>query len=312
MEILRNIGTLSVARQVPCAVTIGNFDGVHSGHRFLFKRLREQAKQSGARSTVVTFEPHPQEFFGPDVALPRLTRFREQMEMLSDEGVERVLALRFNRKFATQSASDFVQKILVDVLQTKYLLIGDDFRFGHARVGDFAMLERAAIQFGFRLERAPTFDLGGVRVSSTGVREALAQGDMTAAAVLLGRPYWIGGRVAHGDKRGRLLGFPTANIHLRRRAVPLGGVFAVTVDGLGATPLYAVANVGIRPTVGGKRALLEVHLFDFDAEIYGRHLRVNFLKRLRPEQRFDGLDALTRQIGLDVVAAREFFAARNV
>lgn len=311
MEILRGIGNLSAARRVACAVTIGNFDGVHRGHRFLFARLRERAALVGGRTTVVTFEPHPQEFFGRDAALPRLTRFREKMEMLADEGVERVLCLRFNRHFAAQSAEGFVQEVLVDALDTRYLLVGDDFRFGHGRTGDFGMLERSAERFGFELERAPTFDLAGVRVSSTAVREALAQGDMMAASSLLGRPYWMGGRVAHGDKRGRLLGFPTANIHLRRRRVPLGGVFAVTVVGVQDAPLNAVANVGVRPTVGGTRALLEVHLLDFDAEIYGRHLRVNFLQRLRAEQRFDGLDALRRRIGLDVVAARDYFAKRD-
>jgi len=312
MVILRGIGTLPASHGELGAVTIGNFDGVHRGHRHLFTRLREQAALIGAVTTVVTFEPHPQEFFARDTALPRLTRFREKMEMLADEGVARVVCLRFNRQFAAQSAEDFVQRVLVDALCTRYLLIGDDFRFGRSRVGDFAMLGLAAERLGFVLERAPTFELGGVRVSSTGVREALAQGDMPAAAELLGRPYWMGGRVAHGDKRGRLLGFPTANIHLRRRSVPLGGVFAVTVDGLPGGPLNAVANVGVRPTVGGTRALLEVHLLDFDAEIYGQHLRVNFLRRLRPEQRFDGLDALKRQIGMDVVAARAFFAARPV
>ncbi len=312
MQIIRGLINLRPQHR-GCVATIGNFDGVHLGHQAIIRRLRALGEELGLPSLLITFEPYPQEFFAAEKALPRLTRFREKMDRLAEAGIDRVLCLRFDQALAQMPAQDFVRRILVEGVAVRHLVVGDDFRFGRQRQGDFAMLGALGREYGFRVENTPTFLVDGRRVSSTWVREALTARDMELAARLLGRPYAISGRVAHGDKRGRQLGFPTANIHLRRKHVPVSGVFAVTVEGIDEQPLPGVANVGSRPTVDGVRSLLEVHLFDFDGDIYGRHVQVNFLHRIRAEQKFAGLEALKRQIGQDCIAARAYFerAARR-
>ncbi len=307
MHIIRGLVNLRPEHR-GCVATIGNFDGVHLGHQAIIRRLQALGGQLALPTLLITFEPYPQEFFAGEQALPRLSRFREKMDLLSRVGLDRVLCLRFNPALARMEAGDFVRRILVQGVGVRHLVVGDDFRFGRQRRGDFAILAGLGRKHGFAVERTPTFEIDGRRVSSTWVREALTARDMVLAARLLGRPYAIAGRVAHGDKRGRQLGFPTANIHLRRKAVPVNGVFAVTMEGLAEQPLPGVANVGSRPTVDGVRSLLEVHLFDFDREIYRRHVQVNFLHSIRPERKFDSLDALKRQIARDCDAARAYFA----
>jgi len=287
-----------------CALTIGNFDGVHRGHRALVERVIAAARQDRLQSTVLTFEPHPREFFAPDAAPPRLTRLRDKLELLAAIGVERVHVARFDRSFASISPSRFIDEVLVRGLGMRRLIVGRDFRFGAKRAGDFAMLADAAGRHGFALEAMPDVLFDGERVSSSAVRAALQAGDLRRAERLLGHPYAISGKVAHGEKLGRELGFPTANIRLARTA-PIAGIFAVEVEGIGP----AVASVGRRPTVNPlARPLLEVHLFDWDGELYGRHVRVRFLEKLRDEEKYDGLDALKQAIARDAQQARDYFA----
>ena len=291
----------------PTALAIGNFDGVHRGHAALLNRLVDAAHGAGLPATILTFEPHPREFFAPASAPARLTTLREKLELLSDAGVAQVMVCRFNADFAALSAQQFVDGVLLNGLRTRHLIIGDDFRFGKGRAGDFAMLQAAGERSGFTVEAMGSVTLDGGRVSSSSVRQALAAGDMEQAAALLGRPYVIDGSVRHGEKVGRQLGFATANIRIKHNPLPMSGVFAVEVSGIDGQLLPGVANLGIRPTVGGIRPILEVHLFDFDRDIYGAHLSVRFVHKLRNEQRFPNLDALKAQIALDAVAARAFF-----
>jgi riboflavin kinase/FMN adenylyltransferase len=256
----------------------------------------------------VTFEPQPQEFFAA-ISPPRLTRFREKVQALRRYAVDRVLCLRFNTRFALQSPQNFIDKLLVEGLGVRYLVIGDDFRFGRDRAGDFALLKQAGEEHGFEVVNMHTFILDGERVSSTRIREALAAGDLNGAEKLLGRPYRMSGRVAHGDKLGRSIGFPTANIHLHRKATPVRGVFVVELYGVAGEPLAGVANVGTRPTAEGTRTLLEVHVFDFQGDLYGAHVHVDFLHKLRDERRFESFEALKAQIIRDVEQARAYFDA---
>ena len=287
-----------------CALTIGNFDGVHRGHRALVERVIAAAQQNDLQSTILTFEPHPREFFAPDAAPPRLTRLRDKLELLAGIGIDRVHVARFHKGFASLPASRFVAEVLARGLGVRSLIVGRDFRFGAKRAGDFALLGEAAAQYGFALEAMPDVLFEGERVSSSGVRAALQAGDLRRAERLLGHPYTISGRVAHGEKLGRELGFPTANIRLGR-AAPLAGIFAVEVEGMGP----AVASVGRRPTVNPlERPLLEVHLFDCDRELYGRRVRVRFLEKLRDEEKYDGLEALKEAIARDARQARAYFA----
>ena len=288
-------------------LAIGNFDGVHRGHAALVERLVRIAAVLGLPPTVLTFEPHPREFFAPASAPARLTTLREKLELLAEAGAEQAMVCHFNAGFASLSADEFVERVLVRGLQVRHLIIGDDFRFGRGRVGDFAFLQAAGARHGFAVEAMDSVLVGGERVSSSGVRDALAAGDMERAARLLGRPYVIDGRVVHGDKIGRQLGFNTANIRIKHNPLPMTGVFAVEVGGVGERPWPGVANLGIRPTLGGTRPLLEVHLFDFDRDIYGAHLAVRFVHKLRDEQRFPNFDALKAQIAADAAAARAYF-----
>jgi riboflavin kinase/FMN adenylyltransferase len=309
MELIRGLHNLR-PRHHGCVATIGNFDGVHLGHQHVLGELAQKAAALKVPAVVITFEPQPQEWFRPQECPARLTRFREKILALRRLAVDRVLVLSFTQKLASMAPAEFVQQVLVDGLGIQHLVVGDDFRFGAKRAGDFAYLQQAGTEFGFSVENMRSFEVEGARVSSTGIRDALAVGDLQAAARLLGRPYRMNGRVAHGDKKGRTIGFPTANIHLHRKVSPIRGVFAVEVYGIPGEPVAGVANVGTRPTVGGTRLQLEVHLFDFNAEIYGHHVSVDFLQRIRDEQRFDSFDLLRQQIDRDAQQAREFFASR--
>lgn len=291
----------------PTALAIGNFDGVHLGHGALLGRLGEIARQYSLPPTILSFEPHPREFFSPASAPARLTTFREKIELLGEAGVAQAMICRFNGAFAALSAEQFVERVLVGGLQVRHVIIGDDFRFGKGRLGDFDMLQAAGRLHGFGVEAMGSVTVEGERVSSSGVRAALAAGDMAHAARLLGRPYIIDGQVSHGQKLGRQLGFATANLRIKHNPLPMTGVFAVQVGGLGSQQLPGVANLGVRPTVGGTRPLLEVHLFDFDRDIYGKHISVRFVHKLRDEQRFPNFDALKAQIAADAAAARAFF-----
>jgi riboflavin kinase/FMN adenylyltransferase len=290
------------------AVTIGNFDGVHRGHRALLDRVRAKARELDIGSCVLTFEPHPREFFSPESAPPRLSRLRDKLELMASAGVGRVHVARFDRRFAALSAARFVDDVLVRGLRTRWLTVGRDFRFGQGRGGDFAMLEAASERHRFRLESMADVLQDGERVSSSAVRRALAAGDLRRAERLLGHTYTISGRVAHGAKLGRNLGFPTANIPLRR-SPPLSGIYVVEVEVDGEKLGPAVASVGKRPTVNPvARPLLEVHLLDFHQDLYGRHLRVCFLEKLRDEEKYADLVQLKEAIARDVHRAREYFA----
>jgi riboflavin kinase/FMN adenylyltransferase len=291
-------GSLQRARG-RCALTIGNFDGVHRGHRALIDRVIARAREAKLTSCVLTFEPHPREFFAGEAAPARITRLRDKLELMAQAGVQHVHVARFDARFAGLSSELFVRDVLVRGLGVQWLLVGRDFRFGARRAGDFSTLQNR----GFAVEAMPDVQFEGRRVSSSAVRAALKAGELAEAERLLGHPYTISGRVAHGAKLGRSLGFPTANIVLRRPP-PIAGIFVVEVDRLGP----GVASVGKRPTINPVAIpLLEVHLFDHDEDLYGEHLRVRFLKKLRDEEKYDGLPALRAAIARDARRAREFF-----
>ena len=295
-------GSLQRARG-RCALTIGNFDGVHRGHRALVDRVIARAREAKLTSCVLTFEPHPREFFAGEAAPARITRLRDKLDLLGQAGIERVHVARFDARFAALPAERFIEDVLVRGLGTRWLLVGQDFRFGVRRTGDFATLQ----DHGFTVEAMPDVEFDGRRVSSSAVRAALKAGDLRGAERLLGHPYTISGRVAHGAKLGRDLGFPTANIVLRRTA-PLSGIFAVEVEGVADGKKAGVASVGRRPTVNPVPIpLLEVHLLDWDGDLYGSHIKVRFLKKLRDERKYDGLDALKEAIAHDARQARDYF-----
>jgi len=292
----------------PSAFTIGNFDGVHLGHQAMLDALSRAARRLGMPACVLTFEPHPREFFAPDQAPTRLTSLREKLELLATCGVDRVHVCRFNYAFAQISAEDFVTQILVRGLGAQWLLVGDDFRFGARRAGDFTLLKQIAPRHGVEVEAMASVMLKGERVSSTAVRGALAAGEVARAQELLGRPYSISGRVVRGDGLGRKLGFPTANIQMKHNRPPLTGIFAVSVSGIADKALRGVASLGVRPTVKVRGApVLEAHLFDFDQSLYRRHVRIDFHHKLRDEEKYSDLAILTRQIARDVENAKVFF-----
>lgn len=304
MRVLRTLRSLSG----PIALTIGNFDGVHRGHQAMLRRLRERAAELNLPPCVMTFEPHPREFFSPANAPARLTSLREKLELFAGFGVARTYVCRFDRRLATLPAEDFVEHNLRAILDVRWVLIGDDFRFGAKRHGDLGLLRRYAAT-DFEVESMPSVELDGMRVSSTAVRVALAEGRLDTAAHLLGRNYAIGGRVVHGEKTGRKLGYPTANVQLKHNKPPLAGIFAVKLSGLERS-YYGVASLGTRPTIRPDGLpTLEVHLFDFDRDIYGKHVTVTFLHKLRDEQHYPNLASLTAQIGRDVAAARTWLEA---
>ncbi len=291
-------------------VTIGNFDGVHLGHQVLLAKVQALAQAQQVASMVVTFEPQPLEYFAKTkTALPpRLTNKREKFLALARYGIDQVLYLRFNAWLAQLSADEFVQEILVKALGIRAVVIGDDFHFGRGRSGDEVLLRKLGQQYGFAVITMPTFSLAGERVSSTRVRTALQQADHELVKKLLGRPYEMYGRVVHGDKQGRALGFPTANIFLHRAATAVQGIYVVRMHDVDQQPIPGAANVGTRPTVGGTRSLLEVHLLDFNRDIYGKHVRVEFCCKLREEEKFPNLEILKQYIAQDVQQAREYFA----
>jgi riboflavin kinase / FMN adenylyltransferase len=302
---------ISRAAHPAVALTIGNFDGVHQGHQAILKRLFAESRARGLKSCVMTFEPHPREFFGrvqkkPEMVPTRLTSLREKIEMLAACGVDRVHVQRFSAEFAQMSPEKFVHGLLHEGLKSRWVLIGDDFCFGTGRSGNFKLLRQLGAPLGIEAEAMNTVAQGGIRVSSVAVREALSQGNLDGAARLLGRNYSISGRVVHGDKFGRQLGYATANVQLRHNRPPLTGIFAVRLHGLEASGLPGVASLGVRPTVkSAGEAILEVHLFDFNANIYGRHVRVEFLQKIRDEEKFPDVESLREAIGRDCAAARE-------
>ena len=314
--------SLSVHAEAPIALTIGNFDGVHLGHQAMLARLKEAANRLDLIACVMIFEPHPREFFAPDQAPTRLTSLREKLELLAAAGMERVQVCRFNFDFARISAEDFIVRILQRGLAAKWILVGDDFRFGARRAGDFAMLKAFSGRCDFEVEEMGAYSVNGLRVSSTAVREALTIGDLRLVKRLLGRSYSISGRVVNGDKLGRKIGFPTANIQLKHNRPPLSGIFAVEAEveiqdaakllsSRRVQTISGVASLGVRPTVHAfGKPVLEVHQFDFDQEIYGHHLRVHFLHKLRNEEKYSNLETLTRQIARDVEHAKNYFASR--
>jgi len=289
------------------ALTVGNFDGIHRGHQTMLERLRAGARKRGLASCVLTFEPHPREFFSPRAAPTRLTSLREKLELLAAHGVERVHVQRFSRSFAALAPEAFVEQVLAKRLRARWLLIGEDFRFGAKRVGDLALLKTLGDRCGYEVETMPTVMHAGSRVSSSAVRSALAAGDLAAAENLLARTYSISGRVIHGRKLGRELGFATANVQLKHNRPPLTGIYAAKVHGIGAAARPAVASLGVRPTITASgRAVLEVHVFDFSGDLYAAHLRVEFLHKIRDEEKYPDLDTLKTQIARDCEAAKSF------
>lgn len=305
MRVVRGVNHASLP---PCVLTIGNFDGLHRGHASVLGELKAIATERGLATAVLTFEPHPREFFTPDSAPARLSSLREKLEYLSQANVDYVVVQHFNHHFAGIDAGDFRDRIVTQHLNARHVLVGDDFRFGARRSGDFAFLQQSS---NFTADHLPTVAYHGERVSSTAVRAALVAGNMELAQHLLGRPYSISGRVVQGDQLGRKLGFPTANLMIKHNRPPLAGIFVVEVHGLGK-PLPAVASLGRRPTVKNPDALpvLEVHLFDFNRDIYRQHLRVDFLHKLRNEEKYPDLASLTAQIAKDCENARAWHAAR--
>ena len=285
-----------------CVLTIGNFDGVHRGHQGVVHGLVERSRQMGLPAILMTFFPTPQEYFRAEEAAPRLTSLTTRYLYLKDSGIDTLIALPFNKSLARTSAEDFILEYIVKGLGTRFLMAGDDFRFGAQRRGDYAMLKSFGLDHGFELTRCTTVEEAGERISSTRIRQALKDGDLELAERLLGRSYEVIGRVRRGDQRGRTWGFPTLNLPFKHKS-PMFGVFAVRV-GIDKQVIEGVANLGARPTVDGKKMLLEVHLFNFNQDIYGQRVRVKFIRKIRDEHRFDTFDALKQQISEDCKAAR--------
>ncbi|MDG3088947.1 bifunctional riboflavin kinase/FAD synthetase [Vibrio hannami] len=303
MELIRGIHNIK-AQHKGCVLTIGNFDGVHLGHLKVLAQVSEKAKTLNLPSVVMTFEPQPMELFVQQKAPARLTRLRDKHVQLSKLKIDRLLCVNFNHEFADMPPEDFIEKLLVEKLGVKFLVVGDDFCFGRKRAGNFEMLKEAGKKHGFEVVNTNSFCVREQRVSSTAIRQALAENNLGDAEMMLGRAYSINGRVAHGRKLGRQLGFPTANVPLKRCVSPVCGVYVVQVHGLGDKPVGGVANIGQRPTVNGVRQQLEVHLFDFNADLYGKQIEVALLKKIRDEKRFESIEALKAQIELDAEAAR--------
>ena len=301
--------------RAPCALTIGNFDGVHRGHQALLERVRAAASSLELEAAVMTFEPHPREFFARrsgdlSRAPTRIASLRDKLQSLSNNGIDRVIVEHFNAAFASISPEQFVERVLVDGLHVKWLMVGDDFCYGARREGNVAMLSEAGERHGFHVETLPTVMLGEQRVSSSAVRAALAAGDFVRTGELLGHSYAISGHVIHGQKLGRTLGFPTLNLRVAHRPA-LSGIFVVQVHGLAAHPLSGVASLGVRPTVDDSgRVLLEVHVFDFDQSCYGKLVQVEFLEKIRAEEKYDDLATLTDAIARDGDMARAWFSQR--
>jgi riboflavin kinase / FMN adenylyltransferase len=304
MQLVRGLHNLS-QRHRGCVLTVGNYDGVHLGHQHMIGMVKARAAELGARAAVLVFEPSSKEFIDPAGAPPRLTRWREKYLALAAQGLDRMVTLRFDDCMRAMTPQRFVDELLVTGLGVRHVVVGNDFRYGaHAR-GTIDTLRHAGSDHGFGVEQIEPFVFDGVRVSSTEVRERLGRGDFDGAARLLGRPYRMLGQVIHGNKLGRTLGFPTANLRLMRRKSPVYGILAVLVRGVGEVAMPAVASLGTRPTVNGKEVLLEVHVFDFAGDLYGREIEVEFVAKLRDEVKFDSLDAMMVQMKIDAANARE-------
>lgn len=309
MELVRGIHNMRDAHQ-GCVLTIGNFDGVHLGHQRVIAALIAKAQALNLTPAVMVFEPQPRELFSPDRAPARLSRLRDKYNLLKKLGVKRLICVNFNREFASQTADYFVEHVLVEKLGIKHLIIGDDFHFGKDRLGNFDMLVKAGEQFGFEVTDTATYKFLDCRISSTAIRSALQNDNLSEAKRMLGRPYSIVGRVVHGAKLGRNIGFPTANVLLKRVVSPVKGVYVVKIK-VNNQDYYGVANIGSRPTVEGVRQQLEVHLFDFKQNLYGQQIEVALLDKIREEQRFNTLDELTKQISKDSEQARNYVQALN-
>ncbi|WP_298636502.1 bifunctional riboflavin kinase/FAD synthetase [uncultured Umboniibacter sp.] len=306
MQLIRGLHNL-VQISSASVVTIGAFDGLHLGHQAILNRVKQLAEAANAVPTVVLFEPQPSEYFAPDQAPARLSRFRDKVELLMSYGIQRIVCLRFNQQMQNMTPAYFVSKVLVDGLKTQHLIVGDDFRFGANREGDFELLQQLAPESGFIVEDTPTTEVDGERVSSTRIRERLLSGECAQAKLLLSRDFTIQGHVGKGRQLGRTIGVPTANVALRRRRSPLHGVFAVRVQ-VGEKWHNGVANIGVKPTVGAEPIpSLEAHIFDFDQDIYGQAIKVAFLTKLRDEQTFSSFAELQQQIARDQQAARDYF-----
>jgi len=302
MKLFRSIEAISNSLG-GCVVTIGNYDAVHVGHKEILKQLVAVGNELGLPAVVMTFAPSPEEYFQKHRAAPRLTTISSRYFALRDQGVDMMLVLPFRRALAQTSADEFIRKYLVEGLNSRYILIGDDFKFGQGRKGDFQFLRNAEKEYGFSVEQFETVTDEIERVSSTRIRQYLAEGDLGVTEELLGRKFSMTGRVVHGDKRGREWGFPTANLAINR-ILPMTGVYAVKVYGAGADTIEGVANLGNRPTVGGMKTLLEVHLFDFGSDLYGRRICVEFISKIRDEMKFESFDELKNQISADCESAR--------
>jgi riboflavin kinase / FMN adenylyltransferase len=305
-------GIPPVANWTPCALTIGNFDGVHRGHQALLKKLVETAKEQNIPSCVMTFEPHPIEYFAPEKAPARILSLRDKLEALAEVGIDKVWVIHFNQDFANLSPEEFVKNILVDGLQVQSILIGDDFHYGAKRAGNFSSLVEAGIQYGFSVASMPTLEENQVRISSSATRSSLAQGNLKLARQLLGRPYMLSGHVLHGQKLGRTLGFPTLNISLANKTHPrkpaAQGIFIAQVHGLSDNPLPAVASLGQRPTVDDSgRYLLEVHIFNFKQFVYGKLVRIELIEKIRDEEKYNDLETLQNAINQDAAIAKNYF-----
>lgn len=305
MEVIRSLHQIK-APQRNAVITIGNFDGVHLGHQALLEKLKSKAKELQKPTLVILFEPQPNEFFSKHKTA-RLMRFREKVEALTELNIDYILFLKFDEQLAKQSAESFLLD-LVNSIHPSYILVGDDFRFGCQRVGDIQLLQEKQGQYNYVAESMDTFIVDDERVSSSRVRKLLELGQINRAQELLGHMFTMTGRIKRGDQRGRLLGFPTANIDLQRTTVPVHGVFVVQMSGIGDSIINGVANVGVRPTISGQtKTLLEVHLFDFDQDIYGKRVAVHFLKKLRDERKYPDLKSLSEQLAVDVKEARDYF-----
>ena len=308
MHLIRGLSHLEPFKN-GCVLTIGNFDGLHLGHRTVINKLAERGDTLGLPVVIMIFEPQPLEYFLGENAPSRLMRLREKVIEFGKLPVDHLLIVRFNRYFANCDAEQFIDDILINKLNIKHLVIGDDFHFGKARRGNFAMLKEKGKLHGFSVEDTGSYLIAGMRISSTIIRDALGEGDLAQAEKLLGRCYSVCGRVAHGEQLGRTIGYPTANIRMFRKNTPVNGVFAVTMTGIDGLEFEGVANVGTRPTVdGGAKVVLETHLFDFDKEIYGRYVEVHFKQKIRDEVRFQSLKELKDQIVKDVAEAKKIFA----
>ena len=306
MELIRGLYNLK-RKHKGCVATIGNFDGVHLGHQKIISDLLQQAKINNTSSCIINFEPYPQEFFLNTNAPPRLSRTIDKINIYQQYNINQLLLLKFNTQLQNLSAEAFVQNILVNGLAIKHLIVGDDFKFGKGRKGNFKLLQKLGNQYHFTVSNSATTCLNNQRVSSTRIRNCLQTGDLSTAKNLLGRPFSICARVVHGHKRGRTIGFPTANLPIHRKTSPVSGVFAVQAT-LNDKTLQGVANVGNRPTVNGFNTLLEVHFFNLDENLYGKMLNVQLLKKIRDEQKFDSFDLLKKQIEQDAIDAKNYFA----